>query len=123
MLDIQSLFVMDVSLQAYLILMVIDFITGFLKAWKEEGFKSRKIRDGVIRVIGELMGIVACGVLDPLLNFNGMGLLAIKSLLIFKEFVSISENLETIGVELPAFIVTHLEQYRAKNNEIKKEGK
>lgn len=110
----EVLFKMDIFLQAYLILMVSDFVTGFLKAWKSEGFKSRKIRDGVIRVVGEIVAIVVCGVLDVIMDLKGVGILSVKMLFIFKEVVSINENLGLIGVNLPKFILDKISDLKDK---------
>lgn len=113
---------MDMLLQAYLLLMVADFVTGFLKAWKTEGFKSRKIRDGVIRVIGELIAIAVGGILDIVMGFNGVIVLAIKWLFIFKEFVSIAENLGAVDVTLPGWIAERLEEIKDSYNNNSKGG-
>ena len=112
MLSFEDIIKVDTVLQAYLLLMVADFITGFLKAWKSEGFKSRKIRDGVIRVIGELVAIFVGGVLDMIMGFNGVTITSIKWLFIFKEFVSIAENLGAVGVTLPEWIKDKLEELK-----------
>lgn len=113
-MDFAEFFKLDLLLQAYLILMVLDFVTGFLKAWKSEGFKSRKIRDGVIRVVGELIALFFVGILDVVTGL-GVMLAGVKVLFVFKEGVSILENLEQIGVELPTFIKENLQSYRDKN--------
>lgn len=113
-MDFAEFFKLDLLLQAYLILMVLDFVTGFLKAWKSEGFKSRKIRDGVIRVVGELIALFFVGILDVVTGL-GVMLAGVKVLFVFKEGVSILENLEQIGVELPSFIKENLQSYRDKN--------
>lgn len=124
MIELKHIIVVDTILQAYLILMIADFITGFLKAWKTEGFKSRKIRDGVIRVIGELVAIAVGGVLDIIMGLHGVTVLAIKWLFIFKEFVSIAENLGAVDVNLPPWIADKVEEIKEKynNNPTDKEG-
>lgn len=105
---------LDIWLKAYLVLMVADFITGFLKAYKTEGFKSRKMRDGVIRVVGELVAIIVCGVLDVVWGLNGVGLLGCKIMFVGKEAISIAENLKVIGVGLPDEITEHLSVSKRK---------
>ena len=120
MVDLQEVIKLDLWMQVYLLLMVSDFITGFLKAWKAEGFKSRKIRDGVIRVIGEIVAIFVCGLLDILFNLGGIALLATKALFIFKEVVSINENLGIVGVKLPKFIMDKIEDLKDINKLNKK---
>lgn len=111
-----DIFELDMWLQAYLILMILDFVTGFLKAYKIEGFKSRKIRDGIVRVLGELVAIMVCGIIDHLLNLQGTGIFAVKILFVFKEVISINENLGIVGVKLPQWLIDKLEDLKDKNN-------
>ena len=117
MLDLREVFTLDLLLQAYLLLKVLDFITGFLKAYKVEGFKSRKIRDGVIMFIGELVTMPFVGILDLVLGLNGILTFSIKCMFIYKEGVSISENLTAIGIELPPIVVNNLEDFLDKNKQ------
>lgn len=44
MLEFEKIFTVDKLLQAYLLFVLIDFITGFLKAYKIEGFKRFKLQ-------------------------------------------------------------------------------
>lgn len=103
MIDLSKIICVDKWLQVYLIFKLLDFITGFLKAYKVEGFKSRKLRDGVVLTVGEIVAIFFAGLLDSLLNLNII-MISTQSLFIFKEAISIVENLGIIGVKLPEFL-------------------
>ena len=70
LIQIKDIFTVDKWLQIYLLLMIIDCLTGLLKAYKVEGFKSRKLRDGLIRSISELVAIVFSGILDFTFGLN-----------------------------------------------------
>lgn len=102
----------------YLILSAIDIFSGILKALKVEGFKSRKMRDGLIRLISEITAIVFSGILDFSLNLNIL-MFAMKSLLSFKQALSIIENLGCLGVEFPPIII---EKIQDLNTNSKKEN-
>lgn len=103
MIDLTKILYADKWLQVYLIFKAFDFITGFLKAYKIEGFKSRKLRDGVVLTVGEIIAILFAGILDSVLNLEII-MLSTQSLFIFKEAISIVENLGLIGVNLPQFL-------------------
>lgn len=105
---------MDLLLEAYLILIVFDFAAGFLKAFKVEGWKSRKLRDGIMRVLGEIIAIIFAAIIDMILNLNGVGLFSVKSLFIYKECISIAENLGEIGVDLPDVLKNNIEILKNK---------
>lgn len=103
MIDFKQVIYMDKWLQVYLVFKALDFITGFLKAYKVEGFKSRKLRDGVVLTVGEIVAIFFASMLDVIMNLNII-MISTQSLFIFKEAISITENLGLIGVKLPSFL-------------------
>ena len=81
-------------------LMAIDFITGLLYAWSTNTFKSKKMRSGLTKKVGEI-AILVIGELEltELWAQNG-----ISAYIIFMEFMSIMENLKKMGVPIPGFI-------------------
>lgn len=101
----------------YLGAKAIDMATGILKTWKNGGYKSAKMRDGLIRWIGEMVGIVFVIMMDLILGLNfylcGMTL----SLFLYKEAGSIIENLGVIGVYLPPGLKEKLEVLDPKKGE------
>ena len=107
-LTLQNVDIVDKWLQVYLVFLLMDFATGLMKAYKVEGFKSRKLRDGVIRVITELIAIVFSGVLDFAFGLNIL-MVATKTLLVFKEAISIVENFGVLGVKLPDIITEKIQ--------------
>jgi toxin secretion/phage lysis holin len=86
----------------YLLTKVIDFATGLLKTWKGVSpYQSRVMRDGIIRWIGELLGIVFVLAIDFVLGLNYYLTGFTLALFIYKEGGSIVENLRAIEVDLP----------------------
>lgn len=86
----------------YFLVKVLDFISGLLKTWKGVSkYQSRLMRDGIIRWIGELVGIVFVLAIDFVLGLNFLLTGFTLGLFIYKEGGSIMENLKAIGVDLP----------------------
>lgn len=115
-LALQNVEIVDKWLQVYLIFLLMDFATGLMKAYKVEGFKSRKLRDGVIRVITELIAIVFSGVLDFAFGLNIL-MVATKTLLVFKEAISIVENFGILGVKLPDIITEKIQDLNPQKDQ------
>lgn len=116
LLSLQNTVIVDKWLQVYLVFLLMDFATGLMKAYKVEGFKSRKLRDGVIRVITELMAIIFSGVLDFAFGLNIL-MVATKTLLVFKEAISIVENFGILGVELPDILKNKIHDLNPQKNQ------
>ncbi|WP_283706945.1 phage holin family protein [Clostridium perfringens] len=93
----------------YLGIKTIDMILGILKSYKNKNYRSRKMRDGIIRWIAELMAIAFVLMLDMFLGlkFTIIGLTI--ALFAYKEAGSIVENLGECGVHLPEIISEKLE--------------
>ncbi|QKE72648.1 phage holin family protein [Arthrobacter citreus] len=100
------------ALLFYFLVKVLDFITGLLKTWKGVSkYKSRVMRDGIIRWIGELVGIVFVLGLDVFLGLNFYLTGFTLALFIYKEGGSIVENLKAVGVVLPAQVEDKLKTF------------
>lgn len=99
-----------------------DFATGILKCLKSggTGYKSSKMRDGIITWIAELIAILFVIGLDFLLGLNFMLCGLTLSLFIFKEGGSILENVGECGVEFPDAVKERLEIFntKKKNNSL-----
>ena len=85
-------------------LMAIDFVTGLLYAWSTNTFKSKKMRSGLTKKVGEIAILVigelfSYGMRIPPIIMDG-----ISAYIIFMEFMSIMENLKKMGVPIPGFI-------------------
>lgn len=97
----------------YLLFKTLDFTTGILKTFKskESTYKSRKMRDGIVRWVAELLAISFVIILDIVLGLNFILCMMTLSLFLYKEGGSILENLYECGVELPQIIVEKLEVF------------
>lgn len=92
----------------------VDFITGIIASWKEGRLKSRICSDGMFRSIGEVIVLLVFMVLAELLPALS-GILGTFMLgFIFKEGLSICENLERLDVWIPQTIKQGLEVSKNK---------
>lgn len=102
---------------AYLVIKCLDMISGVLKTFKTGGYESRKMRDGIIRWIAEMVAIVFVILIDFLLGLNFLLCGFTLSLFIYKEAGSIVENLGECGVKLPSIVIEKLEVLNRQNKE------
>lgn len=103
----------------YLLSKGVDFTTGLLKTWKNKNsYKSRIMRDGIIRWIAEFIALVFILGLDILLGLNFLISGVTLGLFIYKEAGSICENLTECGVELPNIIKDKLEIFNPDKEDL-----
>lgn len=92
-----------------LALMGLDIITGLVKAWSKEDFKSKKMRTGLSKKIGEIAIIVIGELFQFALSLPTYIMSCVSLYIVFMELMSVVENLNELGVPLPAFITKALE--------------
>lgn len=106
----------DISLQCLLIAIVLDYISGVIKAYTLKQLSSKIGFKGLLKKIGVLL-IVMLGVLVDRVSGNTG---AIRTLVIYyfvaNEGLSIIENLSIAGVPIP-------QRLKKALKELKKEGK
>ena len=107
----------SILLMAYFGVKCLDMLFGILKTWKNGGYKSRKMRDGIIRWIAEMGAIVFVIGIDLVLGLNFYICGLTLSLFIYKEAGSILENLGECGVELPSIVTDKLEVLNKQTKE------
>lgn len=85
-------------------LMGIDFLTGLLYAWSTSTFKSKKMRSGLTKKVGEIAILVIGELFSYGMRIPPVIMAGISAYIIFMEFMSIMENLKKMGVPIPGFI-------------------
>lgn len=110
------------------VLMVLDFLTGVSHAWATGHLKSYKMREGLNRKFAEIC-IIAIGVLFRwAINLPDYIVIGLTIYVLIMELVSISENLDKMGVPLPKWIQKALRnaEYKIQNENLnsnkKKDG-
>ena len=85
-------------------LMAIDILTGIIKAWAQNDFKSKIMRAGLAKKAEEILILIAgelitFGLMLPSVIMNG-----VSFYIIFMEVMSILENVDELGIPVPGFI-------------------
>ena len=88
---------------------VIDFITGVLVAGKQGKLKSRTCSNGIFRTLGEFIILIIFLCLDYLIPNMELILSTFAMGFVFKEGLSIVENLIQLDVWIPNSIKAMLE--------------
>ena len=100
---------------------VIDFITGVLVAGKQGKLKSRTCSNGIFRTMGEFIVLTIFLCLDHLIPNISFMLSTFIAGFLFKEALSIIENLIKLDVYIPNSIKKMLEVGvdKIENKEVK----
>ena len=125
---------MFVPLVVLIGVMIIDYMSGMLKAWGNDELSSKVGLRGIVKKLCYLMLVCVAGVVDWLLwsGLRQVGIsldfgfcfgLIVTIWLIINELISILENLEALKVPMPGFlskIIEHLQtavEVRAESDE------
>lgn len=115
---------MFVPLVILLAVMIIDYMSGMIKAWGNDELSSKVGFMGIVKKLCYLMLVCVAGVVDWLLwsglrqvgvtlDFGFCVGMIVTIWLIINELISILENLEALKVPMPSFLralVGHLKQ-------------
>ncbi|MCW5933972.1 MAG: phage holin family protein [Fimbriimonadia bacterium] len=113
------------AVQALLGLMALDVITGFFAAWHARDLASGKMAMGALKKSGILILVSALFLLEHALHgLHAFGITLqpavwVAAYCCVTEVLSLAENLQKIGVPVPAFLVRRL---RAAKNEAEGAG-
>ena len=86
-----------------------DFISGSFRGWKNGKVESRVCGDGLFRTMGECILLLILIILNNIFPQTDILLAIILLALIFKECISILENLHQLGVWIPKWVKKGLE--------------
>lgn len=99
------------------ILMAIDILSGWAKAFKVGNLWSRKSVYGAGRKMMVIFIVVIANMLDHILQLHGAFLYGIMIYYIATEMLSITENLSELGFPIPLQIQEKLEVLKNKEKE------
>ena len=92
-----------------LILMGVDILTGLVNAcFKEKNFQSSVMRAGLTKKVGEIAIIIVAIVLTYGLGIPPALMKVIVAYISFMELMSIFENADKMGVPIPRFVKTFI---------------
>lgn len=108
---------MDAMLSILIVFMVIDFISGFTKAWALKEFDSSKFYIGGVKKIGILLIAAVAAQLDTIISIDSVALRTVAiSYYIANEGFSILENWGALGLPLPKALKNALAKLREDEN-------
>ena len=111
---------MDKMLAILIIFMIIDFVSGFIKAWALKEFDSSKFYIGGVKKLGILMIVAIATQLDTLIHVDSVALRTVAiSYYIANEGFSILENWGQLGLPLPKVLKNALAKLKEEDNEPK----
>lgn len=105
------------------VIMGIDIVTGFLKAWKNHAIKSSFMTEGLFKKTGMIILVVLIGVLAIAIPSLGWLTVATVTFLMVNEAVSIIENLSLLGVKVPSFVTEKLQVLQEQAEEVSDKDK
>lgn len=104
-----------------LILIALDILTGITNAFIKGEVKSSKLREGLVKKIGEITVIAIGELLSLAFNLSSTIAAGVSIYISIMELISICENLEKMNVPIPKFIKKAL--YTINSNIDDKEDK
>lgn len=87
-----------------LILIALDILTGITNAFIKGEVKSSKLREGLVKKIGEITVIAIGELLSLAFNLSNAIAAGVSIYISIMELISICENLEKMNVPIPRFI-------------------
>ena len=107
----------DVAIQCLLIAIIIDYISGLIKAFNTKQLSSKIGFKGILKKVGVLLIVMLAVLMDRVTGETG----AIRTLVIYyfvaNEGLSIIENLGQAGLPIPKAIKNALKALKEQSNE------
>lgn len=91
----------DPTISIFVTVLIVDTLTGMLKAFNSGTYESSKFRQGFVKKFGYMIGIILTVQIDMLLTSNGVLRDAVVTFFITNEAISVIENLGEMGVKFP----------------------
>jgi toxin secretion/phage lysis holin len=102
------------------LLMLLDIITGVLKAIKNKTLRSRTAWYGYARKIGVFIAIIAVNIIDVIMGLGGAVVYTTVLFYIANEALSVVENLSELGVKVPKIVMDKLHVMQNEKGDEKK---
>lgn len=107
-------------LDLLLVLIIIDIITGIVKAWNFKKLRSRSAWFGYVRKMLTFLVIIVANIMDQILGLNGVLTFGTVLFYVSQEVLSITENLAQVGVKVPKAITDRLQVIEEKSEDYDK---
>lgn len=91
----------DILFKTLLIFVIIDYVTGILRAIYTKKLSSNIGAKGIIKKVGYIFIVILAALLDKLLNSTGNIRNIVIYMFIANEGISILENWTSMGIKIP----------------------
>lgn len=107
----------DSLIKSLLVIMVIDYITGVIKAIYYKNFSKKINIKGILKKFGYLIIVALATVIDTCFSIDSMALrTVVLYFFIVNESMSIIENWASLGLPLPNKLYEVLNKLKENNN-------
>ncbi|KQU57733.1 phage holin family protein [Rossellomorea marisflavi] len=103
-----------------MVLIIIDIITGIVKAIKFGKLRSRSAWFGYVRKMLTFLVIIVANIIDQILGLSGVITFGTVLFYVGQEILSITENLAQVGVKVPRKIKNSLQVIEEKSEDVDK---
>lgn len=93
-----------------IVLMAFDIVTGYLNAWAKHDIQSTKMRSGIVKKAGEVSAILILEIITFAMEIPFDVVKFFSLLITFTELNSIIENLDKMGVPVPSWLKTRINE-------------
>ena len=111
----------DIALQTLLVFLILDYITGVLKAIHDKKLSSEAGMRGIIKKVGYLIIVIVANFLDIAIGNTGAIHVVVIYFFVANEGISIMENWIGMGLPMPKIIGDSLEKIKEKGGKKKME--
>lgn len=94
----------DILFKTLLVFIIIDYITGLLRAIYTKKLSSKIGAKGIIKKVGYIFIVILAALLDQLLNSTGNIRNIVIYMFIANEGISILENWTCMGIKIPKIL-------------------
>lgn len=106
----------DSMIQALYILLVLDFLTWFMLAWRDNKLSKRKMQLGIVKLVTYSMAVIVFNYMHEVTNWANILGIGIREIgvayLAITDGISCLKHLSDLGVPLPVNLIGKLEDFK-----------
>ncbi len=106
----------DYLLKAFFSVIVIDFLTGILRAIKRHEFSFSVVALGFIKKLGYMAVVITSVIMGSILNMGNTIRDMVIYTFVFNEIISILGNCKELGIIMPSILQKSLDAIKEKLN-------
>lgn len=107
---------LDMLLQVFVIVLILDTVTGMTKGFSTGTYESKKFRQGLWQKCGYMLAVILAVQLDKVMGDTGVLRTALLFCFIANEGTSIIENLGEMGVPIPEPLINAIAVLKNKGD-------